>query len=490
MNILFLSAELSPLAKVGGLADATSGLAKALGALGHDVRVMMPLYRQIDHRAHRLRPSALRVQVAIGRRTLTGRVWQTRLPGSPVRVYAIAHERLFDRAAIYGPSGGEFSDSLLRYSFFSQAALALVPQLRWRPAIVHCHDWHAALACVHLACGVVRTASWARTTRTVLTIHNLAHQGMFPARQWSLTGLDRAARVAMRLDTRETVNCLKLGLRSADRLTTVSPTYATEIQSKTFGCGLHRIIRARRRHFVGILNGIDPDIWNPETDQYLAAPFSAHQLAGKARCKLALQHRLGLPISGTLLVGLVQRLMTQKGIDIVLKALNRLAALPVQLVVLGTGDPVFHRALRRKARRWGDRMAVTLRFDEALAHQIEGGADAFLMPSKFEPCGLNQLYSMRYGTVPIVRRVGGLADTVIDLTARDRAVRRATGFVFGPYTAQALVAAVQRAVHTFARREAWRRLIRNGMCQDFSWRRSARAYVQVYRSAISHRTTR
>ncbi len=481
MKVLFVVSEAEPFAKTGGLADVAAALPRALAALGHDVRIVLPLYRQVARARHGARLMKLRVAVQMGSTVREGRVWTGQLPKSAVTVHLIEESAFFDRKGLYQEHGRDYPDNLERFSFFSQAALQMVRQLRWRPEILHCHDWQTALACAHLAWGPpARDPVFARIG-TVLTIHNLAYQGLFPTSQWPLTGLPDSAFTVDGLEFYHQLNCLKGGLVAARRLTTVSPTYAREIHTKEFGCGLEGLLRSRARALTGILNGIDPEEWNPQTDPHIAARYSAGRLAGKAACKRALKRRQRLPERADLLIGMVQRLAEQKGIDIFLGAAEQLMALPVQMVILGTGDPSYHKRLEELARRFPGRLSVNLTFDNALAHQIEAGADAFLMPSRFEPCGLNQMYSMRYGTVPIVKRVGGLADTVLDA---DAAGPRATGFVFTEHTPQALVEAVQRAIAAFNVRPRWRALMRAGMRQDFSWKRSAKAYADVYRQAL------
>jgi starch synthase len=451
-------------------------LPRALAGLGHDVRVVMPLYRVVDREAFGFRPAGVEVAVASAAGERRGRVWAASLPGSRVTVYALEQPELFDREGLYQEGGEDYPDNLLRFGWFAQAALQVPARVGWTPEVVHAHDWQAALACVHQAAGASGTAR----PRSLLTIHNLAYQGVFPAAQWAATGLPPAAFVPEGLEHYGQINCLKGGLASADALTTVSPTYAREIQTTAFGCGLERLLRRRRGELVGILNGIDVETWNPRTDPMLASAYDADHPAGKALCKLALQQAMGLPPRHDLLLGMVQRLAEQKGIDLFLAALEDLLALPVQIVLLGSGDPGYASRLREASARQPDRLRVALTFDEALAHRIEAGADAFLMPSRFEPCGLNQMYSMRYGAVPIVRRVGGLADTVTDLTQATDRHGTATGFVFEPYTAAGLLGAVRRALAAFRDHGRWARLVRAGMSQDFSWARSARAYVQAY----------
>ena len=487
MKILFLASEIDPLAKTGGLADVAAALPKALGRLGHDVRVAMPLYRQVDRKKFALRPTGRSVNVTLAGQSLAGAWWEGVLPQTTVPVYLLEQSTFFDRDGLYQAQGKDHPDNLARFSFFSQASLQLPSALGWMPEVLHAHDWQAALACAHLAWGPASRDPHLASTASVFTVHNLAYQGAFPRDQWAMTGLPEALFSIDGLEFYGQLNCLKGALVSAKTLTTVSAAYAREIQTPEFGCGLEGVLRARVQDLVGILNGIDPEEWNPQTDPHIAARYSAEQLAGKALCKLALQKRHKLPEQHGLLIGMIQRLAEQKGIDIFIDAMDALMGLPVQIVLLGTGDPVYHRQLEAMATRFPQRLAVNLTFDNALAHQIEAGADAFLMPSRFEPCGLNQMYSMRYGTVPIVRKVGGLSDTVTDLTPEAIASRRATGFVIDSHTAGALVEAVKRALTAFQQPPLWTHLMQAGMRQECSWDRSARDYLKVYERAAAKR---
>ncbi len=492
MRILFIASEVDPFAKTGGLADVASALPKALAALGHDVRIVMPLYRQVNRDKLGLRQTTIRVSVPVGAQTREGHVWEARLPAltttgpkSRVAVYFVECAPLFDREGLYQDQGKDHPDNLERFSFFSQAALRMLPALKWQPEVVHCHDWQASLACAHLARGPLGQESFFSSMGSVLTVHNLAYQGLFPRDQWPLTQLPDAAFSIEGLEFYGKINCLKGGMVSAGLLTTVSPTYAREIQTQEFGCGLEGVLNVRGEELIGIVNGIDPEEWNPQTDPHLHVPYSAERLASKSLCKLSLQKSQRLPERHDLLIGMIQRLAEQKGFDIFVQAIEELMAMPLQVVILGTGDPVYHQQLEQLAKRFPERLAVNLKFDNALAHQIEAGADAFLMPSRFEPCGLNQMYSMRYGTVPIVKRVGGLTDTVVDVTPATIAAKTATGFVFAEHSARALVDAVKRALAAFRDHGLWTGLVQTGMRQDCSWSRSAHAYVQVYEQALA-----
>ncbi len=495
MNILVVASEVTPFAKTGGLADVAGSLPRAIARLGHEVRLIMPRYRAVDPKRFRLKRRLPRITIPLGSSRVDGSVFESVFPGTRIPVYFVDQPDLFDRDGLYQHEGSDFPDNLARFSFFSQVVLDAVPRLGWQPGVVHCHDWQTALVIAHLALTRASDQFW-QSAASVLTVHNLAYQGVFPQADWPLTGLSSSAFSMEGLEFYGQINCLKGGLVHADRLSTVSPTYAKEIQTPAGGCGLDGILVTRRDALVGILNGIDVDEWNPQTDPRLAARYAVDRLEGKATCKRALQRQLGLaarpadaraggPQQPVLLIGMIQRLVEQKGLDLFVQASPRLMTLPIQVAILGVGDAAYHEQLTDLARRFPDRIAVTLRFAGDLAYQIEAGADAFLMPSRFEPCGLNQMYSMRYGTLPIVHRTGGLADTVVDATPPALAEGRATGFVFEDYSADALVEAVEEAVALFADRAKWTQVMRTGMRQDFSWERSAREYVTLYETALS-----
>ena len=484
-RVLFLVSEVAPFAKTGGLADVAGALPKALEGLGHDVRIAMPLHRAVKREAFHVTPTAVSVSVpgAAGEREV--RVWEALLPKSRVTTYFLECPPLYDRPELYQEQGRDYPDNLERFSVFVQAALRMLPRLGWQPELVHVHDWQAALACAHLARGPIGQEPAFASVGTVFTVHNLAYQGLFPKTQWSLTQLPESLFGIEGLEFYDQINCLKGGLVFADALTTVSPTYAQEIQTQEFGCGLDGLLRERRTMLTGIVNGIDLDEWNPAADPHLSAAYSPDAPAGKSLCKRVLQQSQRLPERRDLLIGMVQRLADQKGVDLVIQGIEELLALPVQIAILGTGDPTYHHQLERLAKQFPEQLAVTIGFNNALAHQIEAGADAFLMPSRFEPCGLNQLYSMRYGTIPVVRKVGGLADTVVDATPATRANQAATGFLFEEASSRALVDAVKRATAAFQNHALWSQLMQTGMRRDFSWTRSAEAYVGVYERALA-----
>jgi starch synthase len=470
MDVLFVASEVAPWSKTGGLGDVAGALPRALAARGHRVSVVTPRYGSIDPRAAGLarKEGALRVR---GEATS---LWVKRAGAT---FYFVENERLFgSRRGLYSDGGRDYGDNAERFTFLCRAALALPAALRLRAEVVHANDWQSGLVpflLQHEHAGDPALAG----ARTVFTIHNLAYQGVFPKEVVPHLGLPWDAFHHDGLEFHDHLSFMKAGLTSADALTTVSPTYAREILTPEGGAGLDAVLRHRRAALHGILNGIDVEEWNPATDPHLPAHYSARALAGKGRCKAALQRELGLPPRAeTPLVGMVSRLVEQKGVDLVAAVLDDLLSRDVQVAVLGSGDPLLEQALAEAARRRPDRMAVRIGFDEGLAHRIEAGADVFLMPSRFEPCGLNQMYSLRYGTVPVVRAVGGLADTVEDYDGWNRG----TGFRFQDYTPPALLLALRRAVETWRDGRAWRKIVLRGMAQDFSWDRSARSYEELY----------
>lgn len=489
LRILFVAPEIAPFARTGGLGDVTGALPKALAALGHDVRVVMPLYQTVRDSGVPFTEllTDLPVPLAFGNRT--ARVWQGSLPtqgesSAAVPVYFIEQDEYFARPQLYGDENGDYPDNAARFIFFCRAALGLTVRLDWFPRVFHCHDWQTGLipASLRFVPGLDPRLS---ATVTVYTVHNLAYQGVFPAWTFPLTGLPPVLFQPAGIEFLGFVNFMKAGLLYADILTTVSPTYAEEICTAEFGFGLDGVLRTRRGDVVGILNGVDYTVWSPERDPFLAGHYSATDLSGKAICKTALLHDFGFPDDlDTPMIGMVSRLVEQKGIDLLAAALERLLALNVRFVILGSGYAPYEEFLSALARTYPQKVGVRLGFDNALAHQIEAGSDCFLMPSRYEPCGLNQIYSLRYGTIPIVRATGGLRDTVVPFNP---ATGEGTGFVFEQASGDALLAAVSEALRVFADRASWSRLMQNAMAQDFSWDRSAMRYVELYRQTIARK---
>ena len=478
MKILICASEIAPFAKTGGLADVAGALPLALHALGHDVRAILPRYRQIDRA--KLRQLGAPFTIRLGAESVPVAIDETTFPRTAIPVYCMDQPGYFDREGLYQVKGEDYVDNLERFTLFSRAVLDVLPRIGWQPDVIHCNDWQTGLVPV-----LLKRA--ARRVPTVFTIHNLAYQGLFPKERWSVLGVDRREFTPEGLEFYGKISLIKGGLAYADVLTTVSPTYAKQIQTAEYGVGLEGLLRARTDDLLGILNGIDQDEWGPTADSALAANYSVRDLAGKQTCKQALQREQGLTVSNAPLIGLTTRLTDQKGIDLVIQGWEALMATGAQLVILGAGDPRYHEQLQDLVRKYPGRAALNLTFDIKLSHRIEAGADMFLMPSRFEPCGLNQMYSLRYGTVPIVRRTGGLADTVVDTTPTTFNAGTATGFVFEPYTVEALVEVVKRAVTAYRQAALWRQVMETGMRQDWSWARSAGAYVRVYERAIAQR---
>ena len=475
-KVLFVTSEAHPLMKTGGLGDVCGSLPLALRAKDLDVRLLIPGYHDTLARAGTLKPVA---QLALPSFTPPITLLEGRLPGTTLRIWFVDFAPAYDRPGnpYQNAHGHDWHDNATRFALLAQVAVAVaqgIGRLRWAPDIVHCHDWQTGLVPALLARESVRPA-------TIFTIHNLAYQGLFPFETFQSLGLPSDLWAVDGLEYYGQMSFIKGGIAFADRVTTVSPTYAQEIQTPELGHGLDGLLRHRSASLRGILNGIDPKAWNPGRDPHLAAHYSSGRLAGKLDCKSSLQIETGLPQRPDVpLAGMVSRLVAQKGVDLLLEALPALMEQPLQLVILGTGDPAFEQELRDWARRYPDRIAVTIGYDETFAHRIIAGADLFLAPSRFEPCGLTQMYSMRYGTVPVVRRAGGLADTVTDAAETALADDTATGITFDPPTSASLLHAITRALELHRDTRRWRQVMRAGMRQDFSWQHSAAEYRRLY----------
>jgi starch synthase len=485
LKVLFVASECAPFAKTGGLGDVIGALPKALTARGIDARIVLPLYAGFPwHDLERL-DGSLDVPIASGK--VRGGVRLGKLPRSEVPIYFLEHHHYFDRPHLYGPPGDAYSDNLERFTFLSRGSLELCKAIGFTPDIVHANDWQTALVPLY-----IDTVEWMKplhAAATIYTIHNLAYQGVFDAGALPITGLGYEHYNARELEHFGAMNLTKAAAYRSTLLTTVSPTYAREIQTSEHGFGLDGVLAERQRDLFGVLNGIDEGEWNPETDPFIAAPFRVGSLAGKAECKRALQAECGLPVRSEVPVfGLVGRLTRQKGVDVVAQILAGMLDLDVQFVLLGSGDRDVEGYFAYMAERRRDKCAAFFGFDNQRAHRIEAGADFFLMPSRFEPCGLNQLYSLRYGTLPIVRATGGLVDTV---SAYDETTGKGTGFVFNDLTPDALYNVVGWAASTWYDRPADIDKMRNeAMRQDFSWHRSAAEYERIYRDALARRRGR
>ena len=476
MRLLLASSEAHPYSKSGGLADMVSALAKALGQQGHQVGLVTPLYRGIRQKFPDLKWFDYHLDLPLGNERVQAQVW-TLEPSAGLTVYFIDCPRFFDRTGLYNESNRDYEDNPQRFIFFSKCVAHLARHLAWQPEIVHVHDWQAGLVPLMILHQKWREG-WAAAPRTCLTIHNLAYQGNFPRAAYDLTNLPPDYFSPNGVEFWGQLSCLKAGLAYAETLTTVSPRYAREITTEEYGCGVDALLRDRQDVLHGILNGVDYDEWNTTHNPHLKHRFSPGDLAGKTLNKLELQKEMGLPISADIpLFASVTRLAEQKGVDIQLGALTEMLASNMQFALLGSGTPEFERAYRGLAERYPKKMAPRIGFDQGLSHRIEAGADFFLMPSRFEPCGLNQMYSERYGTLPIVRATGGLDDTVVDLTEDEAA---ATGIKFREYSARALAKAIRKALVLYQTPDLMTQMRRTGMLADFSWSRTSKKYVGVF----------
>lgn len=482
MKIVFATSEAIPFAKTGGLGDVCGTLPVALSRLGHEVTVIMPGYRCVRYAGQPIEPLDITFIVPIGTKTVTGRLSASHLPCSAVRVVFVEQDQYFDRDSLYTENGQDYLDNCERFIFLSRAVLEVIRLLDLRPDVLHAHDWQTGLVPAYLQLEY-QTLPRYRRIGTLFTIHNLSYQGLFWHWDMILTGLDWKHFNWRELEFHGSLSLLKAGIVYADAVSTVSPQYAQDIQTAEYGYGMEGLLQYRRDTLFGILNGIDTRVWNPATDRHLPANYDVETVVeGKSRCKSALQLELGLEVrSDVPLVGLVGRLVEQKGVDLLAELIARWApSTDIQWVILGEGCPRIERRLLELAAQFPQKVVVRIEFSEPLAHRIVAGADIFAMPSRFEPCGLNQMYAQRYGTVPMVRATGGLKDTVVDVTPESLAAGRATGFVFQEATVEALEEAMQRAWQAFGDKALWWTIARTGMQQDWSWERSARQYQQLY----------
>jgi 1,4-alpha-glucan branching enzyme len=484
IHVVMVSPEAMPFAKTGGLADMVTSLSAALEELGVRVSVIVPGYRQALGQGLSLRDTGIRAAVPCGGRTEEAQVLVGEI-GSRIPVYLVRADRYFGREYLYGTSAGDYADNAERFAFFSRAALEVLRQID-PPDVLHAHDWQAALAITFLKTQPERYPGLA-AVRTVLTVHNPGYQGLFPDQEWGHLGLDRGLYTPDGLEFHGRINLLKGGVLFADAVTTVSPAYAQEILTAEQGFGMEGVFARRQAALTGILNGADYGVWNPATDRFLASNYGPEDLSGKQKCKTDLQRTFGLPrSSGIPLVGMVSRLAAQKGFDLLEKVLDELLERNLQLVILGSGDRRYQDFFRSAARRHPRKLAVRIAFDEALAHKIEAGAGLFLMPSRYEPSGLSQFYSMKYGTIPVVRATGGLKDSIDEF---DPVRGTGNGFTFSGYEGAALLEALDRALAAFARKDCWNVLMKNAMAADHSWSRSAREYVRLYEKLLGINVT-
>ncbi len=481
MKILLASSEVYPFSKTGGLADMVGALGRALVKAGHEAAIVTPLYRGIRERFPAIRPAAWHFDLPLGLERVQAELWELERPGE-ARIYFIEQPDYYDRAGIYLENHLSYADNAERFIFFSKCVVHLARYLPWRAEMVHVHDWQAGLVPALML--QEKRAGWGNPPPTCLTIHNLAYQGVFPAAAFALTNLpaDFYAPDGVGTEYFGMLNCLKGGIVFADSITTVSPRYAREITTEELGCGLDGVLRENAGKLTGILNGVDYAEWNTTNNPHLFKPYSVTRMAGKKVNKRELQRRVALPVAEKIpLFGTISRLAEQKGVDIQLGALEEMLNSNIQFVQLGSGSPEYERAYRDLAARFPGKVAVQFGYDENLSHQIEAGCDFFLMPSRFEPCGLNQLYSLRYGTIPIVRATGGLDDSVTDFVQNAGA---ANGIKFFEYTTRALAKGIRKALAIYQQPGLFRKFRRNGMKADFSWNKTVNEYLKTYQGTL------
>jgi starch synthase len=487
LKVLFLSPEMVPFCKTGGLADVAGALPLALKQLGVDVRSVLPYYSVVQNGNFDSDLMIKDLAVPLGKEILRVNIWEADLKDE-MPVYLVERKDMYDRPGLYGNEDGDYYDNLERFSLFCHGALMLTDAIRFQPDIIHCHDWQTGLVPALLYGPYAKNTAFSQAS-TVFTIHNIGYQGIFHAERLPSTGLPKDAFFHPGgVEYWEKISLLKSGIVYSDRITTVSPKYAREIQSAEFGMGMEGILKQRKDALAGILNGIDVNLWDPARDGNISASYSLEVTDGKAACKEALLREMALDpdLKSKPLLGMISRLDTQKGFDLLLEILEDLMAMDVGLVILGSGNREIEASLKMSAKRYPKRLALSLGFNDPLAHRIMAGADIFLIPSRYEPCGLTQMYALRYGTIPVVRATGGLDDTVdpFDLKSYE-----GNGFKFSLYQSESFLKAVQTAVTLFADSNVWGRIIANGMKTDFSWRSSAQKYLELYEKIYKYQST-
>jgi starch synthase len=481
LRILFATPEAVPFAKTGGLADVAGALPKFLHPLGCEVILVMPYYRMVKRSGFPLQYLGEEIEVPLGEETLRAEVYQGHLEKN-ISVYFIGRDEFFDREYLYSTPRGDYFDNAERFVFFTRAVLHLARHIQFSPDVIHHHEWQTGLIPAYLKSIYGNDPFFGRTA-TVFTIHNIAYQGLFKKEKFSLTGLPPEMYNPEGIEFWERINLMKAGIVYADAINTVSQKYSEEIQNPEYGYGLEGILRKRRKDLYGILNGVDYQDWDPSHDPHLIVRYNLNDLSGKRECKKDLLKEYGLPpsLEKAPLLGMISRLADQKGFDLLTEIIDELFTFDIGFVLLGTGEQKYHDLFSRIAQKYPQKAGVRIAYDDRLAHKIEAGADLFLMPSKYEPCGLNQIYSLKYGTIPVVRATGGLDDTI---THYNPSTGMGNGFKFARYDAKEFLNQIKVAMDLYAQPEHWTRLIRNAMSSDFSWERSAEAYLELYQKAL------
>ncbi|MGZ3569036.1 MAG: glycogen synthase GlgA [Thermodesulfobacteriota bacterium] len=484
LKILFATPEAVPFAKTGGLADVAGALPKSLQALGCEIKLIMPYYRKVRESGLPLQYMGREIEVTLGDEKLKADVYLGHL-NEDIPVYFIGREEFFDREYLYGTAKGDYFDNAERFIFFSKAALSFCQSMDFFPDIIHHHEWQTGLIPAYLKSLYQNDPLFLRSA-TVFTIHNIAYQGLFKKEKFRLTGLPKEMYSPEGIEFWERINFMKAGIVYADVINTVSKKYSEEIQTPEYGYGLEGILRKRKESLYGILNGVDYEDWDPSHDPHLIARYNAKDISGKKQCKKDLLKEFHLPSSleRIPLFGMISRLADQKGFDLLMEISEELFALDIGFVLLGTGEQKYHDLLTQVAQRYPQKAGIRIAYDDRLAHKIEAGTDFFLMPSKYEPCGLNQIYSLKYGTIPVVRATGGLDDTIIPYNP---ATKKGNGFKFTRYDAKEFLNTIKTAIGFYDQPEHWRQLLQNAMAADFSWKRSAQSYLELYRKALEKR---
>jgi starch synthase len=485
LRVLFLSSEVTPFAKTGGLADVAGALPDALKRQGTEVSIALPFYRHVREGAFTPQPVLSGLEVPLGGATLRGNVFQVQTKEG-VPVFLFEREDLFDRPNLYATSEGDYYDNLERFVFFSRAALLFLRERGSPVDVIHCHDWQTGLVPAYLKT-IYRDDPLLAPTSTLFTIHNIGYQGLFPHEKLALCGLPPQVFQMEGLEYWGQISLLKAGIVYADALTTVSSSYAREIRQPEFGLGMDGILKKRAKDLHGVLNGVDYSLWSPDKDPEIPYPYDMHRPGEKARNKGALLDEVGLKESlrDRPLFGVISRLSAQKGCDLLVQVMEDMVGLGAGVVILGSGEEKYQTLLERVAHRNPGAVSLQIGFDESLAHRIMAGADILLLPSLYEPCGLTQMYALKYGTVPLVRATGGLDDTIAPF---DPDTKQGNGFKFGDYKAEALMKSIKEAVRLYQDRATWQLLMKNGMHEDFSWDRSAKRYLDLYQSIVSARS--
>lgn len=484
LRVLFVTPEAVPFAKTGGLADVAGALPKYLHPLGCQLKLVMPYYRMVRKTGLPIRPLAEEMEVTVGGESLSVDLYQGQLD-QEIPVYFIGREEFYDREYLYSTPKGDYFDNLERFVFFSKATLQLCRTLGFSPDIIHHHEWQTGLIPAYIRSIYREDPLFARTA-IVFTIHNIAYQGLFRKEKFWLTGLPQEMYNPEGIEFWERINLMKAGVIYADAINTVSQKYSEEIQTPEFGYGLEGVLRKKKEDLYGILNGVDYQEWDPSQDAHLVARYDLKNLSGKRACKKDLLKEFNLPpsLEKVPLLGMISRLADQKGFDLLAEILEELFSLDIGFVLLGTGEQKYHDLFQQVARQYPQKAGMRIAYDDRLAHKIEAGADLFLMPSKYEPCGLNQIYSLRYGTIPVVRATGGLDDTIVHY---DPATGTGNGFKFSRYDAKEFLNQIKTAIRFFYQPKHWKQLLQNAMTADFSWQRSAEAYLRLYRQALKKR---